>query len=127
MEVLLDDYQTLGHTGAIDLRWLPLYPGDIEKLRDVLGTGEVAATVAALGDSTVQETAIPCVWWVTHHGGEANLIGHWIEISETPSLLRSDRTLIAFGLLSLRGRAATFGGASYPFTNEPDAEGGYAS
>lgn len=127
MERLLNDYQTFGHAGSIDLRWLPLVPGDLEKLRDILGTGEVAAIVDALGESTVKETAISCVWWITHRGGEDGLLGHWVEIAETASLLRSDRNLISFSLLALRGRAATFGGASYPFTNEPDAEGGNAS
>lgn len=125
IERLLDDYRAFGHAGAIDLRWLPLLPGDIEHLKNILGTGEVEATIAALGSSSAQETAIQCVWWITHRGTDDATIGHWIEITEVPSLLRSDRSAIPYALQALRERAVSFGGAVRPFTtNEPDTRGG---
>jgi hydrogenase-1 operon protein HyaF len=124
IERLLGEYQAFGHAGSIDLRWLPLLPGDLERLKDILGTGEVGATIAALGSSTAQETAIQCVWWITHRGTDDAMIGHWIEITEVPSLLRSDRSSIPYALQTLRERAISFGGATLPFTNEPDARGG---
>lgn len=121
IEKVLGDYHAFGHAGAIDLRWLPLFPGDLERLREILGTGEVSAKIAALGASTVQETSIQCVWWVTHGGTDDAMIGHWIEITEVPSLLRSDRAAIPYALQELRERAMSFGGATHPFTNEADA------
>lgn len=121
IERLLADYEAFGHAGAIDLRWLPLLPGDLGHLKEILGTGEVSATIAALGASSVQETAIQCVWWVTHRGSDDALLGHWIEITEVPSILRSDRAAIPYALQALRERAMSFGGA---ITNEPDAQGG---
>lgn len=122
IESLLGDYQAFGHAGAIDLRWLPLMPGDLDCLKEVLGTGEVNATIAALGASAARETAIPCVWWVTHRGSDDALIGDWIEITEVPSLLRSDRAAIPYALQALRERTTLFGGA---ITSESDR--GHAS
>jgi hydrogenase-1 operon protein HyaF len=110
IERLLSDYQAFGRAGAIDLRWLPLLPGDLDRLKEILGSGEVTATIAALGASTVQETAIQCVWWVTHRGSE-DVIGDWIEITEVPSILRSDRAAIPYALQALRERAMSFAGA----------------
>lgn len=121
IEKLLGDYQAFGHAGAIDLRWLPLLPGDLDRLKEILGTGEVRATMDALGASTVQETAIQCVWWVTHRGSDDALLGDWIEVTEVPSILRSDRAAIPYALQALHERAMSFGGA---ITNEPDAQGG---
>lgn len=125
IERLLDDYQTFGHPGAIDLRWLPLFPGDLDRLKEILGTGEVNAEIAALGTSTAQETAVQCVWWITHRGTDDAVIGHWIEITDVPSLLRSDRSAIPYALQALRERAISFGGVTQPFTtHEPDTQGG---
>lgn len=125
IERLLEDYRAFGHAGAIDLRWLPLLPGDLERLREILGTGEVKATIAALGESTAEETALQCVWWITHRGTDDAMIGHWIEITEVPSLLRSDRSSIPYALQALRERAISFGGTTQLFTtHEPDTRGG---
>lgn len=110
IETLLEHYQAFGQNGSIDLRWLSLLPGDLDRLHEILGTGEVSAQVDALGTSTARETAIQCVWWVEHCGPDGESHGQWIEITEVPSLLRSDRASIAYGLETLRDRISSFSG-----------------
>ncbi|MBK7662643.1 MAG: hydrogenase expression/formation protein [Sterolibacteriaceae bacterium] len=110
IETLLEQYQAFGQNGSIDLRWLSLLPGDLDRLHEMLGTGEVSAQVDALGISTARETAIQCVWWVEHYGPDGESHGQWIEITEVPSLLRSDRASIAYGLETLRDRISSFSG-----------------
>ena len=110
IESLLKDYQAFGRNGSIDLRWLSLVPGDLDRLHEILGSGEVSAKVDALGVSTARETAIQCVWWVEHCGPDGESHGQWIEITEVPSLLRSDRASIGYGLEMLRDRISSFGG-----------------
>ena len=53
----------------------------------MLGTGEVAATVDALGLTRARETAVPGVWWVTHHDGDDAVVGELIEITACPELI----------------------------------------
>lgn len=111
VQEMLEQYQAFGQHGSIDLRWLSLLPGDIDQLRDVLGDGEVTAQVNALGASSARETAIACVWWVEHGGPDGESLGTWIEVTEAPALLRSDRASIPYGLDTLRDRLVSFGGA----------------
>ena len=111
VQELLQQYQAFGQNGAIDLRWLSLLPDDIAQLREVLGDGEVTAQVDALGPSSARETAIACVWWVEHGGPDGESLGTWIEVTEAPALLRSDRASIPYGLETLRDRLVSLGGA----------------
>lgn len=114
----LADYEAQGRGGTIALRWQSLAAGEIDRLREVLGKGEISATVSALGDLVIQDTAIPCVWWVSYRDGETALSHHWIEVSEVPFLLRGDRASISMGLQTLRERAAMFSGTGYPLVSE---------
>jgi hydrogenase-1 operon protein HyaF len=95
-----------GREGTIDLKWLRAAPQDLELLRETLGRGEVAASVASFGESRVEETAVPCVWWVCHRDDDAQVLGEFIEIAEIPELLRSDRQAVPRRLAELRGRCA---------------------
>ena len=81
-------------TGAaciIDLRSIPLAPGEEQKLIDTLGRGEVHARLNALGPSEIIETRFPGVWLVTHYNEENSIISRFIEITELPDILRSQR------------------------------------
>ena len=73
--------------GCIDLRRTPLSPRTRDDLATVLGEGEVTATVQALGSTHLRETAIPGVWWITHHDAHGNVAGELIEIAVCPELL----------------------------------------
>ncbi len=78
-----------GEEGSIDLRSLPLAPGDYEQLRSLLGEGEARATVDAGGETTVRETAYAGVWWVTYYSGDQEVVADRIEITLVPAILKS--------------------------------------
>ena len=99
---LLDDG---GHT-VIDLRSLPLAPGEEEQLLDQLGQGEVYARLHALGPTEIVETRYPGVWVVVHFNSDNELIGKFIEICDTPELLRSQQEDIRQGLEQLQSQLA---------------------
>ena len=104
IEAKLDALVTHGEESTIDLIWLKRMPQELELLRNLLGEGEVSANINSFGISRVQETAVPCVWWVSHRDFDGSRQGELIEITEIPDLLRSDRLSIKKGLADLRTR-----------------------
>ena len=52
-----------GESSMIDLRAIPLAPGEDEEIRERLGEGEAGINIDALGPSTLTETAYP-LWLV---------------------------------------------------------------
>jgi hydrogenase-1 operon protein HyaF len=78
-----------GETAAIDLSALPLTPADLDWLRDKLGEGEIAVTLQASGESTLNETACPGVWWVTHHNEQGAVTSQFIEVAFVPELVKA--------------------------------------
>ncbi len=99
---LLDD----GSYTAIDLRSLPLAPVEEEQLLDKLGQGEVYARLHALGPTEIVETRFPGVWVVVHFNNDNEVIGRFIEICDTPALLRSQQDDIRQGLEQLQSQLA---------------------
>ena len=89
---------------SIDLRSLPMAPGDREVLQQALGKGEVSASVDALGPSLISETAIAGVWWVTHRNSNNEVMADFIEVSHCPEILRTHSEDISDGLEKLRTR-----------------------
>lgn len=106
IEAKLEALAKDGEESSLDLCWLRGMPADLALLRDTLGQGEVSATISTIGSSQVQETAVPCVWWISHHDHDGSRLGEFIEIAECPDLLRSDRLSIPQGLANLRVRCA---------------------
>jgi len=104
IQSLLNDLVTSGKSASIDLRSLPLLPGDYEKLKEVLGQGEVSATIDAMGPTQVRETAIHGVWWVTHYNGDATVIAEFIEVTTMPEILRTYPADARAGLDLLQSR-----------------------
>ncbi len=102
----LERLHSTGETAIIDLRALPLAPGDRERLQEVLGAGELNARLEALGPSEVRETGIHGVWWVTHHNAEEEIMAEFIEVTQLPDILRSDPQDVVEGLARLRERLA---------------------
>ena len=76
---------------VIDLRSIPLAPGEEEKILNTLGCGEVHAQLNALGPSEIIETQYAGVWIVTHRNDENEIIGRFIEITTMPDILRSQK------------------------------------
>jgi hydrogenase-1 operon protein HyaF len=78
-----------GETAAIDLSALPLTPADLDWLREKLGEGEIVVTLQANGESTLDETACPGVWWVTHHNENGAITSQFIEVTFVPELVKA--------------------------------------
>jgi len=76
-------------TSIIDLRCIPLAPGEEDKILNILGQGEVKAQLNALGPSEIIETQYTGVWIVTHYNDDNEIIGRFIEITTMPDILRS--------------------------------------
>jgi hydrogenase-1 operon protein HyaF len=87
-----------GEGTAIDLRSLPLAPGEERRIEEALGVGEVRVELDALGPSTIIETSYPGVWLITHRNTENEVIGRLIEVTRVPALLASQPEDIAAGL-----------------------------
>jgi hydrogenase-1 operon protein HyaF len=87
-----------GETSIIDLRSIPLAPGEEETIIDTLGHGEVRAHLDALGPSEIVETRFAGVWLITHYNIENNIIGRFIEITKLPDILKSQPEDIANSL-----------------------------
>lgn len=106
---MLEALYTEGLSQAIDVRSLPLAPGELERLREVLGTGEVEATIEAEGLSTVHETSIPGVWWIQHHDAGGAVVAELIDVSRIPEILLAADDDIGRGATILRERIARGG------------------
>ena len=76
---------------VIDLRSIPLAPGEEEKILNALGQGEVQSQLNALGLSEIIETQYAGVWLITHYNDENDIIGRFIEVTTMPDILRSQK------------------------------------
>lgn len=95
-----------GQGGSIDLRSLPLSPAEAAELDAALGSGEVRATVASFGETTVRETALHGVWRVTHRDEAGNVVGDFIEVCQVPDILKTHAADAHAALAALRDRIA---------------------
>jgi hydrogenase-1 operon protein HyaF len=119
IEILLDDLVTTGRSASIDLRSLPMLPDDFETLREVLGQGEVSATIDALGLSQARETAIHGVWWVTHQNADGEVTAQFIEVTYLPEILKTHPADARAAVEILRSRMSQ----SVPTTEGDDHAG----
>lgn len=97
-----------GKVTTIDLGAIPFAPGDERVLNDVLGTGEVQATLSVMGESSVQETTIPGVWRVDHFDTTGELQSRFIEITFLPDILKTQPEDAERGLGELGDRLKAF-------------------
>lgn len=97
-------YLQKGETASIDLRSLPMAPGDYQALKVLLGKGEVSARLDALGPSEIYETAVPGVWWLKHHNASNEVMADLIEITACPDILRTQQEDLHEGPERLRAR-----------------------
>lgn len=75
----------------IDLRSIPLAPGEEDRILETLGQGEVYAKLNALGPSEILETMYTGVWLVTHFNDDNEIISRHIEITYMPEILLSQK------------------------------------
>ncbi|ACK79319.1 hydrogenase expression/formation protein [Acidithiobacillus ferrooxidans] len=102
----LDVLLLSGRRHCIDLGSLPLSPADRDLLRETLGTGEIRMELEALGNSRIEETGVPGVWWVRHSSEDGILLTESLEVCHVPEIVPADTTDIAIGLRRLRQRIA---------------------
>lgn len=100
MEMLAAD----GSQSHVDLRRLPLPSGGLEALRTWLGSGEIDATVTALGVTNIRETAFAGVWWVRHAKAAGDVFSEHLEIARSPALLAADPEEMRQAVEKLRSR-----------------------
>lgn len=100
LELLL----TTGETTTIDLGAIPFGPGDERVLDEALGVGEIRATLDALGQSVVHETAFPGVWRVDHLDPRGETLSRFVEVTFIPDILKSQHADAEEGLARLAGR-----------------------
>ena len=86
---------------TIDLKRLPLAPGEEERIERTLGAGEVQAQVDALGPTLIQETSYPGVWLITHKNADDVVVARFIEVTFIPDMLRSQPADIIDGIARL--------------------------
>ncbi|RDH83935.1 MAG: hypothetical protein DIZ80_07315 [endosymbiont of Galathealinum brachiosum] len=78
-------------TAIIDLRSIPLAPGEEEKIIKILGRGEIEAQLHALGSSEIIESQYSGVWIITHYNQDKDIISRFIEITLLPDILSSQK------------------------------------
>ena len=103
----LDKLLESGEASMIDLRSIPLAPGEEQTIIDTLGHGEVHARLDALGPSEIYETKYTGVWLVSHYNEADSLVGRFIEVTEIPDVLKSQREDIIHALSGLETELGT--------------------
>lgn len=102
IEALLADLVANGRNGRIDLRSLPLWPGDDARLAALLGDGEVDAEIQASGGTRVRETGVAGVWWVKHANADGETVAEFVEVALVPEILKTHPEDVRAGLARLR-------------------------
>ncbi len=103
LEALLDS----GENSIIDLRSIPLAPGEEDTIIDTLGRGEVQARLDALGPSEIYETRYAGVWLITHYNEDESIVSRFIEITRIPEILKSQPGDISIALTGLTKELGT--------------------
>ncbi|MFQ5645226.1 MAG: hydrogenase expression/formation C-terminal domain-containing protein [Thiogranum sp.] len=85
----LERWLDSGEEHAIDLRGIPMAPGEEDRLLETLGSGEVHAELSLTSRSVVLETRFPAVWLVTHYNADDAITGRVIEICAMPAIMQS--------------------------------------
>jgi len=96
-----------GEQTIIDLRSLPLAPGEETHIEETLGQGEVRVELNALGRSDILETRYPGVWLITHRNTDDTVLGKYIEIALIPDILQAQQGDIQAGLEQLSEKLVT--------------------
>ena len=93
-----------GETTTIDLRGLPMAPGEQDQLLEILGKGEVSAHLEALGKSEIIESSYAGVWLIIHYNNNGEVMGKFIEITRMPAILKAQAADMEESLAALQMR-----------------------
>lgn len=106
VEQALCDLRDSQQEATIDLSAMPFSEQDEADLRELLGSGEVSATLQAFGPTSVHETAVPGVWFVEHKDAEERRLTLHLEITRIPAILVTPLSDIADGVAAITTLAA---------------------
>lgn len=118
ISTLLDRLASQGETSSIDLRSLPLTDADRAQLEELLGRGEVRASLDLMGGSEVWETSLAGVWWVRHEGAGGQVSSEEIAITQIPEILRAHPADIEASAAQLRRDLQEVPRAPHPDSQE---------
>lgn len=96
-----------GENSIIDLRSIPLAPGEEETIIRTLGKGEVDAKLNALGPSEIYESRFAGVWIVTHFNENDSIVSRFIEVTVFPDVLKSQHEDVVHSLQGLTEELGT--------------------
>lgn len=113
----------LGEPSILDLRGVPLAPGEEGRILEFLGTGEVHAELEAGGRSTVNESRFPGVWVVTHHDPAGEIVGRLIEITFVPDIIRSHAEEVRDSRERIAREVQFMSGTAAPRQTAPNTNG----
>ena len=98
---MLENLTAYGEKGRIDLRSLPMGPGEYAQLKDALGEGEAEIRLELDGPTVCRETAYPGVWWVRHEDASGACTAEFIEVTSIPEILVPDADELRDGVSRL--------------------------
>lgn len=90
-----------GRNTCIDLKGIPLAPGEEERILHWLGRGELRAELSVFGTSEILETGFSGVWVISHFDTQGALSGRFIEVARVPDIVSAQTADIAAGLTRL--------------------------
>jgi hypothetical protein len=96
-----------GQETIIDLNNIPCDEECEDRLKEILGKGEVSATLTIFGCDQIQETNIHGVWWVRHINNTGAILTKSIYVSYVPSILPAQREDVEYSVTVLDRRLAT--------------------
>lgn len=100
----LEKLHEAGQTSSIDLKSLPMAPGEFQEIRNLLGQGEIDITLDLDGPTRIRETAFAGVWWIHHADARGRVLAEHIEISRVPDFLVTPSEDITQAVKQLRAR-----------------------
>jgi len=95
-----------GEETIIDFNNYPCGEDCEQALKNILGKGEVTASLNIFGCDSIMETGIHGVWWVYHLNDKGAILTKALYIAYVPSLLPAQRDDIEYGLSVLSRRQA---------------------
>lgn len=100
----LEKLRDSDQTSAIDLKSLPMAPGEFQEIRNLLGRGEIDLTLDLDGPTHIRETNYPGVWWIRHENEAGRILAEHIEITHIPDFLVTPAEDIEGAVTQLRAR-----------------------
>lgn len=111
LDSVLDDIklalQHLLETGEETIIDLTNHPCDEkceQALKNILGKGDVTASLNIFGEDSIIETGIHGVWWVYHINDRGDILTRALYITYVPSLLPAQRDDVEYGINVLSRR-----------------------